>query len=211
MIRSPKDLRTSFAHGKAKSVPVIVRKPAKAATESHEVPRQHSPSVTAPVVITPAKGSPSSTPVGSARTVASPQSAQHKRERPERTKQLTAVTPKADFDGPTSGHTQHRIVVVGCGSVPMRQRGKKRPFLEFSALGKQRRLARYAVTCDGEAVLPKSTDRVRVVLLDMTKEITVTVEPRPAGSRKKRAPARWIERRDTKPAGGRYRPPKASI
>jgi hypothetical protein len=93
----------------------------------------------------------------------------------------------------------------------MRQRGKKRPFLEFSALGKQRRLARYAVTCDGEAVLPKSTDRVRVVLLDMTKEITVTVEPRPAGSRKKRAPARWIERRDTKPAGGRYRPPKASI
>jgi hypothetical protein len=108
------------------------------------------------------------------------------------------------------GQRQSRLVVRGCGPVPTRP-ARKFIIVEATAMGKNSRLAGYGITCDGETVLPKRTTQVRFELRDREATVEVTVEYRPAGSRKKYGPKRWVKRRIEKPVKGRWRRPKPSI
>lgn len=121
---------------------------------------------------------------------------------------LNRDNPSACFD--TVRGVQFQITVSGCGVVPSRVR-RKRAILEYRAMGKAYALSRWDVTCDGAAVLPKTTDHVRIDLIDLAADVVVQVERRPAGERKKYPPKRWQERRSARPIEGRYRRPKAVI
>ena len=105
-------------------------------------------------------------------------------------------------------HEQYRIVVRGCGQVPVKLPKRKRVIVEMVAMDGRSRLVCRGITCDGEMVLPKRTVQVRLELIDLTASVEVTVGSRPNGTRKKYGPKRWIIRRTERPIEGRFRRPK---
>jgi len=102
------------------------------------------------------------------------------------------------------------LVVRGCGPVPTRMPKRKRVIVEMDALNGQYRLACRGITCDGEMLLPAKTTLVRVTLIDLGAEVTVTTG-RQQGSPRKKEPKRWITRRLQRPLVGKHRRPKPAI
>lgn len=120
----------------------------------------------------------------------------------------TATLSKACTRASLLAREQYRIVVRGCGQVPVKLPKRKRVIVEMMALDGRSRLACRGITCDGEMVLPKRTVQVRLELIDLTASVEVTVGSRPNGTRKKYGPKRWIIRRTERPIEGRFRRPK---
>jgi hypothetical protein len=124
------------------------------------------------------------------------------------TVKLGDTAGSAEVEVPAGG--QYRMVVVGCGPVPARLR-RKRAVAEAVVLGANYALRRWGITCDGEAVLPLRTRRVRLTLFNPSRTLEVTVERRPEGSRKKYAPRRWIAHRTARPTKGKRTHPRPAI
>jgi len=120
---------------------------------------------------------------------------------------LNKAQPKARIKA--AGHKQSRMVVRLLDRTVPARLSKKRPIMEAVAVNERYRLESWGVTSGGETVLPKKTLEVRLELLDLTAEVEVVVEERPAGSRKKYAPKRWIRRGLQRP-GEKWRRPKAA-
>ena len=120
---------------------------------------------------------------------------------------LNKAQPKARIKAP--GHKQSRMVVRLLDRTVPTRLSRKRAIMEAVAVNERYRLESWGVTSDGETVLPKRTLEVRLAFLDLTAEIEVVVEERPAGSRKKYAPKRWIRRGLQRP-GEKWRRPKAA-
>lgn len=120
---------------------------------------------------------------------------------------LDKSQPKARIKA--TGHKQSRMVVRLLDRTVPTRLSRKRAIMEAVAVNERYRLESWGVTSDGETVLPKRTLEVRLELLDLTAEVEVVVEERPAGSRKKYAPKRWIRRGLQRP-GERWRRPKAA-
>jgi hypothetical protein len=192
-------VRERFTHGRSRAVPVVVKKPAKA-------PQAVGPTLGERLLARSRNEAESAiaakvNAVNDAASNRFPASAG------------TTVTLRKGHARAcllTFGVGQSRLVVRGCGPVPSRLR-RKSVIVEMLALGLNSRLAGLGITCDGETVLPKRTVQVRFELLDPAAVVEVIVEQRPAGSKKKYGPKRWIKRRTERPVKGRFRRPRPSI
>lgn len=201
MTRSP-SIREGFKERRVGAADAVIKKPTRPGT-THKHLQQASPGAVRPAhgVEAPAHPAPQ-------RAAPVPLPISPRPPRGRHTATLSKSAPRVRFE--ITAGLQHRLIVLGCGPVPTRLR-RKRPFLEVRALGQRYALARWAVTCDGEAVLPKSAAVVWVELTQLDATIEVIVERRPSGSRKKYGPTRWIDRRSQRPVKGRWRRPAAAV
>lgn len=183
-------IRKHFAHGRSKPITIVPRKPvdrlAAHPARQAALPLVRKGGMAQRAIKVPSTSAPRGTTVT-----------------------LNRECPSATLLA--GGYHQSRIVVKGCGAVPTQLPLRKRVFVEMMAAGKVKRLMATGITCDGEAVLPKRVIRVRLELKQLDAEIVVTVEQRPAGSRKKYGPKRWLVRRTERPVRGGVRRPKPLI
>lgn len=203
-----KSIREGFKSGRVSVPDLVVRKRSQPAQRSVAAP------VTAPA---PIQGRPT----GSATKTASPPPPGHpgaikvagltvKLPPPKAPAVvLSKARPKARVK--TTGIKQSRIVIRLLNRTVPARLARKSSILEVVAVNERYRLQAWGVTSDGETVLPKRTLEVRLDLQDPTAEVEVLVEERPAGSRKKLAPKRWIKRNLQRPLDEKWRRPKAAI
>lgn len=199
---SPKEIRERFTHGRARVPEVAVKKPigrsgvlAPTTRPATKKPQEAPPLPAASV-------EPTRTIKIAGLSVSLPPPT-------EPPIILSKAQPKARIK--TTGLRQSRLIVKLLNRTVPARLTKKRAILEAIPVNDRYRLDGWGVTSDGETVLPKRTAEVRLELRDLTAEVEVIVEERPAGSRKKYAPKRWIQRRLERPRPDKWRRPRAAI